>query len=253
MLLWIFLADDETDDESNLQDDTQSQFNQSKNNHFSQETNYLSIQNLGCLIDIICYFALKKEPQWETEKIKFVRERLQPFCQNDNDTLFLKNRIKSSTNTLPNLENSIFDFMYRFDNNDLKVLLFDTVCVLLLETSHDEFPQIRQEAFSFAAKIQLTPNLSRQVWEPFEMQYRTSQQKHQENSKHSEPNPEKQAYDLLGLSENASLTEIKVAYRKKMMELHPDRNPNVTDTVRKMLNAESQKITQAYELLRKLK
>jgi molecular chaperone DnaJ len=51
-------------------------------------------------------------------------------------------------------------------------------------------------------------------------------------------------YDLLGVSREASETEIKKAYRKLAMEYHPDRNP-ATDA-----EARFKAITEAYEVLR---
>jgi molecular chaperone DnaJ len=51
-------------------------------------------------------------------------------------------------------------------------------------------------------------------------------------------------YGLLGVSRNATDPEIKKAYRKLAMELHPDRNPAPE------AEARFKEITEAYEVLR---
>jgi curved DNA-binding protein CbpA len=50
-------------------------------------------------------------------------------------------------------------------------------------------------------------------------------------------------YILLGIDEKATQEEIKIAYRKKAKELHPDKNKN-KDTTQKF-----QEINEAYEIL----
>lgn len=42
---------------------------------------------------------------------------------------------------------------------------------------------------------------------------------------------ETKLYDLLGISPNATLAEIKKGYRKAAMDTHPDRNPDAGDKV----------------------
>ena len=51
-------------------------------------------------------------------------------------------------------------------------------------------------------------------------------------------------YTILEISENATLEEIKKAYRKLSLRYHPDKNPNDGDAVKKF-----HKITEAYETL----
>jgi molecular chaperone DnaJ len=52
-------------------------------------------------------------------------------------------------------------------------------------------------------------------------------------------------YDILGVSCNASLDEIKKAYRQMALRYHPDRNPNDKDAEEKFKEA-----AEAYEILR---
>ena len=56
----------------------------------------------------------------------------------------------------------------------------------------------------------------------------------------------KEAADLLGLSEKASLAEIKKAYRRLSKKHHPDVQNNSKQKVEKV---EMQKLSEAYQLL----
>ena len=51
-------------------------------------------------------------------------------------------------------------------------------------------------------------------------------------------------YEILGVSKNASASEIKKAYRKKAIQFHPDKNPDD-----KKAEANFKKAAEAYEIL----
>lgn len=57
----------------------------------------------------------------------------------------------------------------------------------------------------------------------------------------------KECYHILGLSQKATLEDIKHAYRKRAFELHPDLNPNVADASQRF-----QKLNESYVILSKI-
>jgi len=55
---------------------------------------------------------------------------------------------------------------------------------------------------------------------------------------------DRQYYDLLGVSTNATMVELKKAYYKRSREVHPDRNPNDPEAAKKF-----QSLSHAYQIL----
>lgn len=61
------------------------------------------------------------------------------------------------------------------------------------------------------------------------------------------------AYKILGINKNASIDEIKKAYRKLAMEHHPDKVSYLGKDFRKSAEEKFQKINEAYEMIKKEK
>ena len=56
-------------------------------------------------------------------------------------------------------------------------------------------------------------------------------------------------YEVLGLSKNASESEIKKAYRKAAMKYHPDKFSNSSEAEKKEAEEKFKEINEAYEIL----
>ena len=61
------------------------------------------------------------------------------------------------------------------------------------------------------------------------------------------------SYKILGLSEDASIDEIKIAYRKRANEYHPDKTAGLGEKIKDTAEEEMKKINNAYELIMKTK
>ena len=61
------------------------------------------------------------------------------------------------------------------------------------------------------------------------------------------------AYSILDIKDNASITEIKSAYKVKLKEYHPDRVAHLGEELRNLAAIKTLEINSAYEFLRQLK
>ncbi len=60
------------------------------------------------------------------------------------------------------------------------------------------------------------------------------------------------AYELLSVSENSTVTQIRAAYRRMVSEWHPDRLEQSGERVRAFATKQMAAINEAYHLLREL-
>ena len=82
----------------------------------------------------------------------------------------------------------------------------------------------------------------------------------QKNAKTSEANPKTdasaqmniaEAYNILEIESDATTEEIKSAYKKKLMEYHPDRVESLGQEIKELAKKKTLLINQAYELIKK--
>jgi DnaJ like chaperone protein len=96
--------------------------------------------------------------------------------------------------------------------------------------------------------------ISRLEFQHIKMQAQAQQRFHQQGPPHSghSQNSLADAYSVLGISENASDTEIKKAYRRLMSQNHPDKlvAKGLPEEMMTVAKKKTQKIAKAYELIR---
>jgi len=90
----------------------------------------------------------------------------------------------------------------------------------------------------------------RQQYEQEKQQFEEDvKRKYQQQESEKEPVDNRNSYEILGVSELATASEIKKAYKKLTMRYHPDRNMHMSESFRKECAVEFKKIKNAYEAL----
>src|SRR5262249_52082306 len=112
---------------------------------------------------------------------------------------------------------------------------------------------------SHPAGLSLTEDLRSELFGLFRRSYRSVKEKPVEEPQASEgaetdetspvaPSPDS-PYFVLGVTERATLEQIKTAYRKKIKECHPDKFARLGDEWRKMAEEKAKLLNIAYETI----
>jgi DnaJ domain len=112
---------------------------------------------------------------------------------------------------------------------------------------------------SHPAGLSLTDDLRNELFRLFRKSYRTVKEKPVEDAQESQeaeadqkpssaPSPDS-PYIVLGLTEQATLEQIKMAYRKKIKECHPDKFTRLGDEWRKLAEERAKLLNIAYETI----
>ncbi|MBJ9579590.1 Dna-J like membrane chaperone protein [Acinetobacter baumannii] len=204
------------------------------------------IEQIYPCIDIVCHYALLHEPTWNPDKVNFVKNIFIEACENDNEIVLLRERIKLTNR--PTISQSIRDFLALQPNEPRKAEIYINVMILIFNTCRNT-EVFKTEALQFGSNIGLERNYCIEELENF-LKHVSEQEK--ETPVVEELNERELAAKVLGISVHASIDEIKKAHRIKIRDFHSDRNVGVTDAVREILEQKAAEINHARDVLLKL-
>ena len=215
--------------------------------HETCQQERLIMEKLTPFIDVVCYFALKYEPNWHKEKVSFVKQIFINAADGDHDEiLYLRERMKLRNR--PCFEQSMAEINKIFQSEELefKQFILEKILILLVNTCN-EFEAIRTDAVMFAKMAGMSYLEYTPLIESYVRDYEQSKQQKQ----HLHQSELEKYAEILGISPNATEAEIKQAYRQKIKDFHPDRNINVTSAVEEIIRKETQKLNAAKDYLLK--
>lgn len=204
-------------------------------------------------IDLLCNVALTYETEWTSQKVRLIKTVFENFCKTSEDQEFLKNRIKLTAR--PTLDRSISDFInLQHSEKDIDIIYSNVV--ILVSNTCDDKNEIFHKCLNIGTSLGIDYNSCHenitQYLEKIEFDNQFNQEQEsnqQEQNNHTYKDELEAAAIILGISINASINEIKDAYRMKIKDFHPDRNINVTPAVKKYLEEQSILINNAKDTL----
>ncbi|RSO36945.1 hypothetical protein [Acinetobacter lactucae] len=204
------------------------------------------IEQIYPCVDIVCHYALLHESTWNPDKVNFVKNIFIEACENDNEIVLLRERIKLTNR--PTISQSIRDFLALQPNEPRKAEIYINVMILIFNTCRNT-EVFKTEVLQFGSNIGLGRNYCIEELENF-LKHASEQEK--ETPVVEELNERELAAKVLGISVHASNDEIKKAHRIKIRDFHSDRNVGVTDAVREILEQKAAEINHARDVLLKL-
>jgi hypothetical protein len=214
-----------------------------------------TIQKLEPCIDILCFYALKHEKHWTTEKVKFVKNSFIHLCDTTADQDYLRERIKSK-NRAP-LATNVNSWLKMEPSTDDLEIIYTKICLLIVNTCFDS-NQVQRDCLSFGTSLSLNYEYCEKevlrLLKEREEYFNQEKDNYQDNqySYQDTHTPElENAASILGIPSNSTRDQIQKAYRIKIKDFHPDRNVNVTDAVKLMLEEQAYLINNARDVMLK--
>lgn len=224
----------------------------------TQRMNRLDVRHIKPCLDVLVHTALRYEAYWDKRKLALIQEMFDEIGKNSREraeiirkSLYQKPR--------PNIENIVARLNKLRLHPDDRLKLYQDAVHLAVETTDGDFDVFRSDMLRLGMDIGITPQICVAVLLEYYQQvhgqshhtnHQQSQQQHTPKSPINQ-NELMQSAEILGIDPHASVAEINQAYRQKMRDYHPDRNPQVTDAVRQMLHEKSLAINSAREYMLK--
>ncbi len=213
-------------------------------NHQASQSE-ITIQSLIPVIGLISYFCLKKDNQWTSDKVKYVKGLFEDACETQADFQLLQQIMKEKSHADYQL---IQQFLAMQPDYSLRYKVFVSCSTALL---YDDFSDAGLDSVltKLGQQLNLNTNDYREVIES--LKTNAHQQQHSNNNtRHSTSQDQLAwAYNVLELNRQATEAEIKKAFRQKIAQYHPDKNQNVTEEVQQLLNEKTVDLQKARDII----
>lgn len=203
----------------------------------------LLIEVLYPVVDILSYYSILIDNKWTSEKVRFIKEIFIKDCNTDQQLILLRERIKNYSNLNRSISESIAKYLFLEPHSESKETLFRLILSILQLQTEDK-NKVQAIAIDFGSKININEKRILDILYDFGFY---------EKSKDDEINVNKNikwALKILELDfENLNKENINKAFRLKVREFHPDKNGNVTEAVKEILNNKTSEIYEARDIL----
>lgn len=208
----------------------------------------ITIQSLVPIIALVSYFCLRKDNQWTSEKVKFVKSLFEEACENPADVQLLQQVMKEKSYHEDQLIRQILAMQPDYA---LRHKVFVSCATGLL---YDDFSDASLD--KLLSKLGQQLNLRRTDYSAIieSLKTHSSDEQYSHHQRHTGSHSGSQdqvawAYGILGLTRQATQSDIKKAFRQKMAQYHPDKNQNVTLEVQQLLNEKTVELQKARDIV----
>lgn len=203
-------------------------------------------------IEILAYYSIKKDDtkelrSWSKENIQVIKKVFSKHIDNDKEEQnFLRNKLKILAKNPVSLEESVTNFNNRENTvDDKNIIFYASAHIILNNLESDECSLIKNglaEIKNLSKLMGISNDIQQDVYSVFE-----DFSNEHDSTKSSNT---LKALSILGLSEGATVDEMRRAYRLKMKDFHPDKYTNLPESVRSVLEEKAQELNLAKEILR---
>lgn len=192
-------------------------------------------------VDLLAHFALR-EGSWTADKVRVIKEVFSDIVENDRDEFeALRDRLKLSSR--PSIEECLNSYQRRFKEQPLVMGLMEGVAGLISLSGRPQ-DVVSAELHQLGRRLGAT--------EPMvEIALAKSRQSSGKETTASTSDV-RWARQTLGVTDGATQDEIKLAWRKKVSELHPDRYADLPEVVQNLIKTKAQELNRARDILKSL-
>ncbi|MCF9034120.1 DnaJ domain-containing protein [Acinetobacter nectaris] len=209
--------------------------------YYQQSQASHDITRLKPIIELVSYYTTFPDQNWSSDKVNYVKNTFRSECRDENDLTLLKDLLKERRLDLAQILRDVLTL----SDYETRITIFKMCCQGLNYNNYND-ADMERILVNLATNLQLHILHYQAIIDMFKSH------SHQQGG-YSYTNNENyttslaDAYQTLGIAETTDQATVIKAYRKKMMQYHPDKNPNASEAEKEKLNEKVSEIQTAKE------